>query len=411
MPISALPPSPSRGEDPSEFNDKADAIWAAMPIFVTEANALQADVNAKQATASSAATTATTKAAEAAASAATATAAAPAYDSGSTYDWPQIVAFITDGQTYRALVPVAAGQTPITHPAKWMKLSHSGTPDDTTVTPEKLSAGGPDWDAGGNLELIGSPTATMLLKFKSTSGLRYSRTADEFVFVVNGQDVLTLDASGNLMLHGGMKVPSHFTTGQALPTSNIGVIWHDDYNSWMTWQAFTANGAAYTGYASVDIGRLVLDNQPTARTGYFKTGTMSLSKTGFYRQVWNWALHNGMTVALGSWTAGAPVFADNGDGTFRAPDLRAETLRLFDDGRGVDVSRVFKAWQAGQFPSHRHDTIITTGQPGENYGGNVFSGVSNGAGPVVMIGGYTGGTDNSAENRSRNFVQLGTFKA
>ena len=52
MPISALPTPPSRAASPSAFADQADALLAALPTFVTEANALQVDVTAKQATVS-----------------------------------------------------------------------------------------------------------------------------------------------------------------------------------------------------------------------------------------------------------------------------------------------------------------------------------------------------------------------
>ncbi len=48
MPITALPtPAPSTS-DPSTFDARADALFGALPTFVTEANALQTDVNSKQ---------------------------------------------------------------------------------------------------------------------------------------------------------------------------------------------------------------------------------------------------------------------------------------------------------------------------------------------------------------------------
>ena len=72
MPISALPTPPSRSDAPQDFSDRADALLGALPGFVTEANALQSGVNAKEASASSYATIATDKAAEAQASATTA---------------------------------------------------------------------------------------------------------------------------------------------------------------------------------------------------------------------------------------------------------------------------------------------------------------------------------------------------
>lgn len=65
MAITALPTPPSR-QDPDNFAVRADAMMAALVTFVTEANALQADVNSKQSSAASDAATATTKAGESA---------------------------------------------------------------------------------------------------------------------------------------------------------------------------------------------------------------------------------------------------------------------------------------------------------------------------------------------------------
>lgn len=47
MPITPLPTPPSR-QDPVNFAARGDAFLGALPAFATEANALQADVNAKQ---------------------------------------------------------------------------------------------------------------------------------------------------------------------------------------------------------------------------------------------------------------------------------------------------------------------------------------------------------------------------
>jgi hypothetical protein len=84
--------------------------------------------------------------------------------------------------------------------------------------------------------------------------------------------VMALDAGDNTQLRqaiqamiAGSACILRFSTGAALPTTNIGAIWHDDYNSIMTWQVFSANGANYTGYASVLVGNLLMDTQPTPR--------------------------------------------------------------------------------------------------------------------------------------------------
>lgn len=50
MSITALPTPPSRS-DPANFATRGDAFMSALPTFAAEANALQADVNAKQAAA------------------------------------------------------------------------------------------------------------------------------------------------------------------------------------------------------------------------------------------------------------------------------------------------------------------------------------------------------------------------
>ena len=155
-----------------------------------------------------------------------------------------------------------------------------------------------------------------------------------------------------------------FTSGEALPTSNVGPIWHDDYNSLMTWQSFTANGASYTGYASQFVGRIEMDTQPTSRPGYRRVGseTLALSRSQF-AALRAWGQHNGRYVAVGVWQAGTLLMADNADGvTFRAFDVRGEFPRFWDDGRGVDAGRGLGSWQqdairniTGQFRAVRRD--------------------------------------------------------
>lgn len=76
MPISALPPSPSRLDAPDVFSDKADAFLGALPAFVTQANALQTDVNSKQSAAATSATNAANSASAAATSASNAASSA-----------------------------------------------------------------------------------------------------------------------------------------------------------------------------------------------------------------------------------------------------------------------------------------------------------------------------------------------
>lgn len=93
MPMTPLPTPPSRS-DSANFATRGDAFMAALPTFVTEANALETNVNAKESSASGyataangSATTATTQAGLAAASALSAAQSigAPLWVSGTTY--------------------------------------------------------------------------------------------------------------------------------------------------------------------------------------------------------------------------------------------------------------------------------------------------------------------------------------
>lgn len=195
-----------------------------------------------------------------------------------------------------------------------------------------------------------------------------------------------------------------FGTGIALPTLNIGPIWHNDYASVMTWQAFTANGAAYTGYASVLVGSLLIDTQPTARAGYVKSGVANLSRTA-YAALRGWAMHNGLMVAAGAWAAGNIAVKDNADGTtFTVFDVRGEFPRFWDDGRGVDSGRPFSSNQLAAFESHTHSHA---GKYAVSDSGSFYA---MGYGTTSSLGNtqvdYTGGT----ETRPRNTAFLAAIK-
>ena len=62
MAMTPLTGMPARTQDQSTFNTNANDFFSTkLPLFVTEANALQVDVDAKKTLAEAAATTATTK--------------------------------------------------------------------------------------------------------------------------------------------------------------------------------------------------------------------------------------------------------------------------------------------------------------------------------------------------------------
>jgi hypothetical protein len=137
-----------------------------------------------------------------------------------------------------------------------------------------------------------------------------------------------------------IKFPCLFS-GTPLPSEDIGPIWHDDYNSIMTWQVFDANGADYEGYASINVGMPVLDAQPSARKGFVPSGTSNLGRTA-YAALRNWAIHNGLLVAESAWAPGTVRIKDNSDGlTFTLYDLRGRFPRAWSNGSTVDSGRGF----------------------------------------------------------------------
>lgn len=169
---------------------------------------------------------------------------------------------------------------------------------------------------------------------------------------------------------------SHLTSGTPLPTEDIGPLYHADYNSILVWEEFTANGADYSGYACPDVGMWKYDNLPVARKGHLKLNGSNPLKVS-YAALWNWALHNGLVVDIGSWVAGIFAFADNGDGTFKLPDVRGEFRRAWDDGRGVDVGRLLGSYQADDNKSHTHTG--STNSAGSHSHGAASSGGSSGS--------------------------------
>lgn len=150
----------------------------------------------------------------------------------------------------------------------------------------------------------------------------------------------------NLKLAEAAAVPKviGFKANQPLPTTDIGPIWHERYASMMQWVVYDANGASYAGYASIGIGRIPMETQPTLRMGYIRSGAAAYNKAT-YPALWNWAKHNGLVKSIAQWEQGTIFYRDNDDGTFTPPDVRGEFQRYWDDGRGIDLNRPFGSWQ------------------------------------------------------------------
>ena len=109
-----------------------------------------------------------------------------------------------------------------------------------------------------------------------------------------------------------------FKAADPLPTSDIGAIWHDDYASVMTFRTI----GSYTGYASVEIGKVVMVDSTVAPAGYIAYDGATLSGSKY-----------------------AALIAARGNATLI--DGRGEFFRAADNGRGVDSGRTVGSWQKG----------------------------------------------------------------
>ena len=103
-------------------------------------------------------------------------------------------------------------------------------------------------------------------------------------------------------------------------------------------------------------GTVIWTAANAAPPGYLKANGAQVSRTTY----------NNLFIAIGT-TYGA------GDGTttFNLPDLRGEFVRSFDDGRGVDPSRIMGSTQAANLEQHTHDFV---GNPMPNHDHTASSG-------------------------------------
>jgi hypothetical protein len=122
--ITALPTPPQRS-DPGNFPTRGDTFMAALPLFATEANALAADVTAKQGLAATSASNAATSETNAAASAASAaaTSGVVAWVSGTTYSPGNNVYSLINYKTYRRITSGAGTTDPSSDPTNWSLIS------------------------------------------------------------------------------------------------------------------------------------------------------------------------------------------------------------------------------------------------------------------------------------------------
>lgn len=134
-------------------------------------------------------------------------------------------------------------------------------------------------------------------------------------------------------------------------------------------------------------GQVTTFARNTAPTGYLKANGAAISRTTYAA----------LFAAIGT-TFGA----GDGSTTFNVPDLRAEFIRGWDDGRGIDTGRVFGSAQGFAMQAHTHTT------PQGLQGGGAFAFQPGTSGLSTTSGAASGTT--ATETRPRNVALLACIK-
>ena len=137
---------------------------------------------------------------------------------------------------------------------------------------------------------------------------------------------------------------------------------------------------------TIPVGAVVAFAMSTPPTGFLKANGAAISRTAY----------SALFAKIGT-TYGA----GNGSTTFNVPDLRAEFIRGWDDGRGVDPGRLLGSYQADELKAHRHQ------QYGQSRKVGASTSILDALSPELSLyTSYTGGT----ETRPRNIALLACIK-
>lgn len=126
-----------------------------------------------------------------------------------------------------------------------------------------------------------------------------------------------------------------------------------------------------------------------------------------------WLKANGAAISRSTYASlfsaiGTTFGAGDNSTTFNVPDLRGEFLRSWDDGRGIDLGRLFGAFQADELKSHSHKDPTSNGTQTTLDGYQVPA--PNYLYPYDYVDGAETSTFGGTETRPRNIALLACIK-
>lgn len=182
----------------------------------------------------------------------------------------------------------------------------------------------------------------------------------------------------------------------------IGGAYKDAAGSWTLFGGFALTPANV--YTYVPVGMIAPFPANTVSPGWLALNGQAVNRAD-EPDLWAYAQVSGNLVAQGSKEAGN--FGDgNGTTTFTLPDYRAEFVRGWDNGRGVDSGRLIGSWQDHQFEDHIHEVYPMRAGPDVNDWGNGQVGTNSTLDTSLPTSGNHG-----SETRPRNVAALWCIKA
>jgi len=275
MAITALPTPPSR-QDPTNFNDRADAFLGALPVFATEANTLQTNVNTSESNA------------VAAAAAVFAATNIVKWVSGTTYANGAVVWSPINGLSYRRITASGSGTTdPSLDTTNYLQINGTGnvsTVGDQSIAGTKTFTSTIVGNISGN-----SGTTTLAVKASTVSSGGGNGTAIQFTWSgLGGQPTWLFggDTPGNVNVYN----PSNFSVNYA---NSSGELVQNQYAGPYYYTLANTNGSKVVGTGFTKVGgrirvsiagsvriKLVGGFDPYGWSGYFKIYRNGVAITG-----------------------------------------------------------------------------------------------------------------------------------